>query len=188
MPEKPAQGAGRASAPDTPDASSPSAADASQLKNEQERPENPSDSQYNDTAQAQPDASAANDTNIPELIVKRSDSPPSVETTRPRHTPKPSDYIRRLECGEGTTTGSARAPVVPCGMRAAPKADDTSAGAAADTLQAGALEAFVRDVDEERIELEEVEMVGRKWEGIEWAMGAETTEGLEPCNVEEARQ
>ena len=73
-------------------------------------------------------------------------------------------------------------------MRAAPKADDTSAGAVADALQAGVLEAFVRDVDEERIELEEVKMVGRKWEGIEWAMGAETTEGLEPRNVEEARQ
>ena len=127
----------------------PSAADASQLKNEQERPENPSDSQYNDTAQVQPDASAANDTNIPELIVKRSDSPPSVETTRPRRTPKPSDYIWHLERGEGTTTGSARAPVVPRSMRAAPKADNTSAGAAADVLQAGALEAFVRDVDEE---------------------------------------
>ena len=107
---------------------------------------------------------------------------------RPHHTPKPSNYIWRLECGEGTMTSSTHVPVVPCGMRTAPKADDTSAGATADALQAGALEAFVRDVDKERIELEEVEMVGRKWEGIEWAMGAETTEGLEPRNVEEARQ
>ncbi|ETW79525.1 hypothetical protein HETIRDRAFT_452675 [Heterobasidion irregulare TC 32-1] len=88
--------------------------------------------------------------------------------TCPCHTPKPSDYIQCLERGEGTTTGST------C--------------AAADVLQAGALEAFVRDVDEERIELEEVEIVGRKLEGIEWAMRAETMEGLEPCNVEEARQ
>ncbi|THH04537.1 hypothetical protein EW146_g10150, partial [Bondarzewia mesenterica] len=47
-------------------------------------------------------------------------TPPEPISTRSHRIPKPSEYIRRLERGEGTTTGSACAPAVLRGMRLVP--------------------------------------------------------------------
>ncbi|ETW78262.1 hypothetical protein HETIRDRAFT_429296 [Heterobasidion irregulare TC 32-1] len=105
-----AKGAGCASTPGTPDMTPSNAVDASQLKTESRRPTSIPGGQQDDAVPAQLDASATRGQNLPitpDYIPKCSDSPPSVKTTCPRHTPKPSEYIRCLERGEGMTTGSA---------------------------------------------------------------------------------
>ncbi|ETW76371.1 hypothetical protein HETIRDRAFT_118720 [Heterobasidion irregulare TC 32-1] len=123
-----AKGAGRTSAPGALDTTPLNAVDASRLKTESREPTSILGGQQDNVVPAQLDASATRGQNLPvtpDYIPKCSNSPHSVETTRPRRTPKPSEYIRRLEQGEGTTTGSARAPAVPRGMQASkdPKPD-----------------------------------------------------------------
>ena len=86
------------------------------------------------------------------------------------------------------TIGRAQASAVPHGMQVSkePKVDlDMNP---VDSAQIVAIESFLANEEANEEVLEEVEMLGRKWEGIEWAMAAKTTEGMEPHTVEAARK
>ena len=56
------------------------------------------------------------------------------------------------------------------------------------SAQIVAMESFLADEEANEEVLEEVEMLGRKWEEIEWAMVVEATEEIEPHTVEAARK